>query len=126
VAPLESETDIQYDPVRNRPVWHTDSTFRARPPIGTVFHCRQAPPSGGQTVFADMVAGLAALPSGTVAKLRELEAVCSLAHHDRKISLYSPDHPVLTSAQRRDNPAQRVPVRIFRPKFRRLHTRGCH
>ena len=43
VPPLENESDIRYNPQTRRPVWHTDSTFRQRPPIGSVFHCRQAP-----------------------------------------------------------------------------------
>ena len=48
-------------------------------------------------------------------KLANLEAVCSLAHHDKKISLYSPDYPVLTAEQRAANPPNRVPVVLEHP-----------
>ena len=115
VPALQSDADIRYNPETRRPVWHTDSTFRARPPIGSVFHCRRAPEQGGETLFADMRAGYAQLDAATKAKLDGLEAVCSLAHHDKKISLYSPDYPVLTPAHRAANPPNRVPLVLTHP-----------
>jgi alpha-ketoglutarate-dependent taurine dioxygenase len=115
VPELQSDADIRYNPEIRRPVWHTDSTFRKRPPIGSVFHCRCAPDHGGETLFADMRAGYASLSSETRAGLKELEAVCSLAHHDKKISFYSPDYPILTPKQRADNPPNRVPIVLHHP-----------
>ncbi len=53
VPPLRNDADIRYNPETRRPVWHTDSTYRQQPPIGSVFHCRQAPPSRGETLFSD-------------------------------------------------------------------------
>ena len=115
VPELASDADIRYNPATRRPVWHTDSTFRKHPPIGSVFHCRLAPDRGGETLFADMRSAYAALDAPTQAKLADLEAVCSLAHHDKKISLYSPDYPVLTPEQRAANPPNRVPVVLQHP-----------
>ena len=115
VPPLKSDADIQYNPETRRPVWHTDSTFREYPPIGSVFHCRQAPPRGSETLFADTRRAYACLDAQTKAKLKPLEAVCSLAHHDKKISLYSPGYPVLTEEQRTANPANRVPIVLEHP-----------
>jgi len=115
VPQLKSDTDIQYNPEIRRPVWHTDSTFRKHPPIGTVFHCREAPPEGAETLFADTRGAFAGLDEATKAKLKPLEAVCSLAHHDKKISLYSPDYPVLTAEQRAANPPNRVPIVLDHP-----------
>jgi alpha-ketoglutarate-dependent taurine dioxygenase len=115
VPPLTSDADIQYNPETRRPVWHTDSTFREHPPIGSVFHCRQAPPVGSETLFADTRRAYAGLNAKTKAKLKPLEAVCSLAHHDKKISLYSPGYPVLTEEQRAANPANRVPIVLEHP-----------
>ncbi len=115
VPPLKSDADIQYNPETRRPVWHTDSTFREYPPIGSVFHCRQAPPEGSETLFADTRRAYAGLDAQTKAKLKPLEAVCSLAHHDKKISLYSPGYPVLTEEQRAANPANRVPIVLEHP-----------
>ncbi|MDH3700996.1 MAG: TauD/TfdA family dioxygenase [Alphaproteobacteria bacterium] len=115
VPQLENDTDVQYNPRTRRPVWHTDSTFRRNPPIGSVFHCKQALPEGGETLFADTRSAYARLDEDAKQKLAGLEAVCSLAHHDKKINLYSPNYPVLTPEQRAANPPNRVPVVLTHP-----------
>ncbi len=115
VPELSSDADMQYNPEIRRPVWHTDSTFKQNPPIGSVFHCKQAPEKGGETLFSDMHSAFEKLDSETKAKLEPLEAVCSVAHHDKKISLYSPDYPVLTPEQRAANPPNRVPIVLKHP-----------
>ena len=115
VPQLSDDGDIRYNPETRRPVWHTDSTFRQDPPIGSVFHCKTAPDSGGETLYANMRAAYARLDPATRARLDTLEAVCSLAHHDKKINKYSPDYPVLTPAQRAANPPRRVPVVLKHP-----------
>ena len=115
VPPLASDQDIIYNPEILRPVWHTDSTFKPTPPIGSVFHCKQGPPVGGDTLYADMRGALEALDDDTRQHLETLEAVCSLAHHDRKVNLYSPTYPVLSPEQRAANPAQRVPLVLYHP-----------
>ncbi|MEK9670954.1 MAG: TauD/TfdA family dioxygenase [Rhodospirillaceae bacterium] len=115
VPQLKSDADIRYSPETRRPVWHTDSTFRQRPPIGSVFHCRKAPAEGSETLFADMQKAYASLPDADRAKLDNLEAVCSLAHHDKKINAYSPEYPVLTPEQRKQNPPNRVPLVLKHP-----------
>lgn len=115
VPQLRTDDDIRYNPETRRPVWHTDSTFRQHPPIGSVFHCKQAPETGGETLFADMRAAYAKLDDAARAKLDGLEAVCSLAHHDKKINKYSPDYPILTPEQRAANPPNRVPLVLKHP-----------
>ena len=115
VPKLNSDADIQYNPGTQRPVWHTDSTFRKRPPIGSVFHCRIAPSSGGDTLFADTKTAFERLDDEKKQHLEKLEAICSLAHHDKKINTYSPEYPVLTPKQRRANPPMRVPLVLIHP-----------
>jgi taurine dioxygenase len=115
VPQLRDNGDIRYNPKTRRPVWHTDSTFRKEPPVGSVFHCKIAPASGGETLYADMRTAYARLDAATKAKLEPLEAVCSLTHHDKKINKFSPDYPVLTPAQRAANPPQRVPIVLKHP-----------
>jgi taurine dioxygenase len=115
VPELKSDADISYNPKSRRPVWHTDSTFRQHPPIGSVFQCRIAPPSGSDTLFADTRKAYADLDIKIQEKLLDLEAICSLAHHDKKISLYSPGYPVLTPEQREKNPPRRVPIVLKHP-----------
>jgi len=115
VPQLRTDDDIRYNPETRRPVWHTDSTFRKHPPIGSVFHCKIAPDEGGETLFADMRTAYQRLEGATKAKLDGLEAVCSLAHHDKKINTYSPDYPILTPAQRAANPPNRVHIVLKHP-----------
>lgn len=115
VPALQSDADIRYNPETRRPVWHTDSTFRQQPPIGSVFQCRIAPPAGGATLFADTRTAFARLDEAQRDKLSGLEAVCSLAHHDKKISLYSPGYPTLNAEQRAANPPNRVPLVLTHP-----------
>ena len=116
VPALQSDEDIRYNPETRRPVWHTDSTFRRNPPIGSIFHCRQAPPEGAETLFADTRTAYARLDEAAKAELDGLEAVCSVAHHDKKISLYSENYPVLTPEQRAANPPNRVPLVLRHPE----------
>lgn len=68
-----------------------------------------------ETLFADTRNAFAQLPTETQKHLESLEAVCSLAHHDKKISLYSPGYPVLTPEQRAANPPNRVPLVLKHP-----------
>jgi len=115
VPQLKNDFDICYNPETRRPVWHTDSTFRCNPPIGSVFHCKIAPPEGSDTLFADTRSSYADLDDHLKKKLASLEAICSLAHHDKKISLYSPGYPTLTPKQREKNPPRRVPIVLEHP-----------
>ena len=115
VPSLRNDSDMRYNPETRRPVWHTDSTFRREPPIGSVFHCRKAPPSGGETLFADTRSSLKKLDQKKRKKLEGLEAICSLAHHDKKISLYSPGYPTLNKKERAANPPNRVPIVLNHP-----------
>lgn len=112
---LRSDDDVRYNPETQRPSWHTDSVFNPDPPIGSVLHCRVAPERGGETLFADTRRAYESLDADTKARLAALEAVNSLAHHDKKINRYTPTYPVLTPAQRAANPAQRVPVVLTHP-----------
>ena len=66
-------------------------------------------------MFADTRGAFADLDEAAKMKLEPLEALCSLAHHDKKISLYSPGYPILTPEQRAANPPNRVPVVLKHP-----------
>lgn len=61
---------------RNEAVtWHSDNSYRAMPPDGSLLYVRQSPPQGGATNFCDMVAALEALPGGLRAKIDGREAI---------------------------------------------------
>jgi taurine dioxygenase len=42
--------------------WHTDATWREKPPFGCVLRCVECPPVGGDTMWANMVEAYARLP----------------------------------------------------------------
>lgn len=60
--------------------WHTDITFVANPPTGTVLYSRVAPLSGGDTAWASGTAVYESLPPALRVYLEELEAIHSFEH----------------------------------------------
>ena len=61
---------------RSEPVtWHSDNSYRANPPDGSLLYVRNAPPSGGATNFCNMVAALEALPAAFRATIDDREAI---------------------------------------------------
>jgi taurine dioxygenase len=54
--------------------WHTDSTFREKPPFGAVLRCVECPPVGGDTMWANMVEAYARLPEDIKARIAPLRA----------------------------------------------------
>ncbi len=114
-VPLTSNADIQHNLETRRPVWNTDSTFRQNSPIGSVLHCRQATTKWAETLFADKRQAYAGLDAETKTCFDETEAFCSLAHHDTKISLYTPGYPLLNEEERAANPPNRVPIVLEHP-----------
>eukprot|EP00746_Dinoflagellata_sp_MGD_P021419 gnl/MRDRNA2_/MRDRNA2_149984_c0_seq1.p1 gnl/MRDRNA2_/MRDRNA2_149984_c0~~gnl/MRDRNA2_/MRDRNA2_149984_c0_seq1.p1 ORF type:complete len:340 (+),score=69.03 gnl/MRDRNA2_/MRDRNA2_149984_c0_seq1:103-1122(+) len=125
-AMLPDDGSPQYCSKTRRPVWHTDSTYRKVPPIGSALYCKQAPPSGAATCWSDARAAYQALSEEKKKELQDLECVCSLAHHDAKVHKYSPEYPTLTEEQRKANPAVRVPVVLQHPQTKQLALYGMN
>lgn len=65
--------------------WHSDWSFQARPPAGTCLYGIQIPPMGGDTLFANQHAALAALPDRLRARIEGRIAI-----HSAKRA-YAPD-----------------------------------
>lgn len=65
--------------------WHSDWSFLDHPPAGTCLLAIEIPPHGGDTLFADQVAALAALPPERQDHLRSLTAI-----HSARLA-YAPD-----------------------------------
>ena len=107
-----------YDPARRVPVWHTDQLFRVPQPVGSLLHCRAAPPEGGRTLFASTTAAYAALDAPAARRVGGLVAVASYAHHNAKIRRASPlntSFPLLTADQRRRFPPVALPLAAAHP-----------
>uniref|UniRef100_A0A0G4G171 TauD/TfdA-like domain-containing protein n=1 Tax=Chromera velia CCMP2878 TaxID=1169474 RepID=A0A0G4G171_9ALVE len=117
VLDMGKEDPLQYDTETHTPVWHTDSTYREKPPIGSVLYCVKPPEDGGgTTIFSDAMAAFEALPPKEQETLRSLDCLCSMTHHDSKIKRSNPLYPALLDDEnRRANPTRRVPVVLRHP-----------
>jgi len=55
--------------------WHCDATWQARPPMGSILMCREAPRIGGDTCFCDCYSMWEGLPLETKQRIEGLTAV---------------------------------------------------
>ncbi|HEX4524473.1 MAG TPA: TauD/TfdA family dioxygenase [Casimicrobiaceae bacterium] len=58
--------------------WHTDATWRERPPFGCVLRCVECPPVGGDTMWVNMVEAYKNLPQHIKTQIANLRARHSL------------------------------------------------
>jgi alpha-ketoglutarate-dependent taurine dioxygenase len=81
VAHVISNLDKDGNPVdrSSSPVgnyrWHTDKSWYAVPPLLTMLHAVELPPSGGDTEFANTLMAYAALPEKTKRRIAGLRVV---------------------------------------------------
>ena len=54
--------------------WHTDATWREKPPFGCVLHCVECPPVGGDTMWANMALAYERLPEHVKTQIAGLRA----------------------------------------------------
>ncbi len=54
--------------------WHTDATWREKPPFGCVLRCVECPPVGGDTMWVNMVLAYEGLPEPIKAQIAPLRA----------------------------------------------------
>ena len=54
--------------------WHTDATWREKPPFGCVLRCVECPPVGGDTMWANMALAYECLPEAVRARIGRLRA----------------------------------------------------
>jgi taurine dioxygenase len=54
--------------------WHTDATWREKPPFGCVLRCVECPPVGGDTMWANMAEAHARLPRDVQQRIADLRA----------------------------------------------------
>src|SRR4051812_30968456 len=60
-------------------IWHSDTTYLAQPPMGSMLLAREVPPYGGDTMFANQYLAYEALSDGLKATLDGLVGVSSSA-----------------------------------------------
>jgi taurine dioxygenase/putative 2-oxoglutarate oxygenase len=64
-------------------VWHTDGHYMENPPSGSIIYCLEAPPEGGDTMFANMFKAYDYLPEKTKGLIDNLDVTI-----DRVFSRY--------------------------------------
>lgn len=76
--------------------WHTDHSYDVEPAMGSILVARDLPPSGGDTLFADMYAAYESLDDETKAEIAGLRAVHASDHVFGEKGVYAQsDQPAL-------------------------------
>ncbi|MBF6024111.1 TauD/TfdA dioxygenase family protein [Lysobacter niastensis] len=111
--------------------WHTDATWRDAPPFGCVLRCVECPPTGGDTMWANMVLAYEKLPEqikrqidGLYAR-HSIEATFGAAMPTEKrlaLKQHFPDaeHPVVRTHP--DTGEKILFVNAFTTHFTNFHT----
>ena len=111
--------------------WHTDATWREKPPLGCVLRCVECPPVGGDTTWANMALAYERLPEHVKVQIAGLRARHSIEASfgaampvEKRLALHAqfPDaeHPVV-----RTHPETREKVlfvNAFTTHFTNYHT----
>ena len=61
-------------PDRYENAWHTDATWREKPPFGCVLRCVECPPVGGDMIWVNMAEAYSRLPEDVKARIAGLRA----------------------------------------------------
>ena len=70
LASCGSTPDLPTRPTTaTRTPWHTDATWREKPPFGCVLRCVECPPVGGDTMWANMALAYEKLPEEIKARI---------------------------------------------------------
>jgi alpha-ketoglutarate-dependent taurine dioxygenase len=73
--------------------WHTDKSWHAVPPLLTMLHAIELPPSGGDTEFANTLMAYAALPEKTKRRIAGLQVVFRWGASGGKAIVTTRDEP---------------------------------
>ncbi len=95
--------------------WHSDNSFMAHPPLGSLLRCVRLPGNGGDTCFASSYAAYESLPDPLRALADRLEAVHDITKPMRKALLAGHTNLDLAETQRRWPPVTH-PVVIVHPE----------
>ena len=85
--------------------WHTDKSYHAVPSLLTMLHAIQVPPSGGDTLFANMIQAYEALPDAEKKSLEGLRCI-----HSWEASRRNTGNKPATEEQKRERPPVSHPL----------------
>jgi taurine dioxygenase len=111
--------------------WHTDATWREKPPFGCVLRCVECPPVGGDTMWANMALAYERLPEQVKAQIAGLRARHSIEASfgaampaEKRLALHAqfPDaeHPVVRTHP--ETGEKILFVNAFTTHFTNFHT----
>jgi taurine dioxygenase len=111
--------------------WHTDATWREKPPFGCVLRCVECPPVGGDTMWANMALAYARLPEHVKTQIAGLRARHSIEASfgaampaEKRLALHAqfPDaeHPVVRTHP--ETGEKILFVNAFTTHFTNFHT----
>ena len=99
--------------------WHTDISYKAKPPMGSLLYSLEVPPEGGDTLFADMYAAYDALDDDMKDRIEGVRAVHGYAARFSQMG-EGGKRPTLSAEQLAEVPEVTHPVvRINRETGRR-------
>jgi taurine dioxygenase len=118
-------------PSRYENAWHTDETWRDKPPLGCVLRCVACPPVGGDTMWANMALAYERLPADVKERIAGLRARHSIEASfgaampdDKRLALHAqfPDaeHPVVRTHP--ETGEKVLFVNAFATHFTNFHT----
>jgi taurine dioxygenase len=90
--------------------WHSDMTYKAKPPLGSLLYALEIPPEGGDTLFADMYAAYESLDEETRARLGRLRAIHRYADRYQQMAKDDPARPPLSTEQLAEIPDVQHPL----------------
>lgn len=77
-----SVTKLPHETVNFGGIWHSDTTYLAQPPMGTMLIAREIPPAGGDTIFANQYLAFETLSPAMQTMLTPLRGISSSALAD--------------------------------------------
>lgn len=99
--------------------WHSDITYKAKPPLGSLLYALEVPPEGGDTLFADMYGAYETLDEDTRARIGRLRAIHRYADRYRQMGVEDRERPPLTREQLAEVPDVEHPVVRTHPQTHR-------
>jgi len=90
--------------------WHSDITYKTRPPLGSLLYALEVPPEGGDTLYADMYAAYESLDEETKARIEDLHAIHRYADRYARMAREDKDRPALSAEQLAEVPDVEHPV----------------
>jgi alpha-ketoglutarate-dependent taurine dioxygenase len=79
--------------------WHSDITYKAKPPLGSLLYALEVPPEGGDTLFADMYAAYETLDEETKSRIEKLKAVHRYGDRYQMMAREDKERPPLSADQ---------------------------